>query len=154
MDIRKVKKLIELLEQSNVAEIEIHEGEESVRISRQGSGAPLIYPQGMAMPAAFAGAPAAAPTPGAEPAREDGLDGLSGHLVRSPMVGTFYRAPSPGSAAFVEEGQKVKPGDTLCIIEAMKILNQIESEQTGTIRRILVDNGQPVEYNQPLFVIE
>ena len=156
MDIRKVKKLIELLEQSNVAEIEIHEGEESVRISRQGGGSPLIYPQGMGIPAAFApppAAPAAAAAP-PESGRDDGLDGLSGHLVRSPMVGTFYRAPSPGSAAFVEEGQKVKPGDTLCIIEAMKILNQIECEQTGTIRRILVENGQPVEYNQPLFVIE
>jgi acetyl-CoA carboxylase biotin carboxyl carrier protein len=154
MDIRKVKKLIELLEQSNVAEIEIHEGEESVRISRQGSAGPLIYSQGMGMPAAFgAPAPAALAAP-AEKGRDDGLDGPSDKVVRSPMVGTFYRAPAPGSSAFVEEGQKVKPGDTLCIIEAMKILNQIECEQAGSIRRILVENGQPVEYNQPLFVIE
>jgi acetyl-CoA carboxylase biotin carboxyl carrier protein len=154
MDIRKVKKLIELLEQSNVAEIEIHEGEESVRISRQGSAPPLIYPQ-MAMPAGMAPAPAYGAA-AAEPAGKSGdeLESMSGHMVRSPMVGTFYRAPAPGSAPFVEEGQKVKPGDTLCIIEAMKILNQIECEQAGTIRRILVENGQPVEYNQPLFVIE
>jgi acetyl-CoA carboxylase biotin carboxyl carrier protein len=151
MDIRKVKKLIELLEQSNVAEIEIHEGEESVRISRQGSTAPLIMSHGMGMPAAFARPSAPAP---AEKGRDDGLDGASGQVVRSPMVGTFYRAPAPGSAPFVEEGQKVKPGDTLCIIEAMKILNQIECEHAGTVRRILLENGQPVEYNQPLFVIE
>jgi acetyl-CoA carboxylase biotin carboxyl carrier protein len=155
MDIRKVKKLIELLEQSDVAEIEIHEGEESVRISRQGS-APLIMPQGMgmAMPAGYGMPAQGAPAAPAEKGRDDGLDGLPGHVVRSPMVGTFYRAPAPGSAAFVEEGQKVKPGDTLCIIEAMKILNQIECEQAGTVRRILVENGQPVEYNQPLFAIE
>jgi acetyl-CoA carboxylase biotin carboxyl carrier protein len=155
MDIRKVKKLIELLEQSNVAEIEIHEGEESVRISRHGSAAPLILPQamGMAMPAA---APAVAPALAASAASPDNdlLDGLAGEIVRSPMVGTFYRAPSPGSAPFVEEGQRVKAGDTLCIIEAMKILNQIECDNGGTVRRILVENGQPVEYNQPLFVIE
>jgi acetyl-CoA carboxylase biotin carboxyl carrier protein len=154
MDIRKVKKLIELLEQSNVAEIEIHEGEESVRISRQGSAAPMIYSPGMGMPAAFGAPVPAAPAASAEKGREDGLDGVSGQIVRSPMVGTFYRAPAPGSPPFVEEGQKVKPGDTLCIIEAMKILNQIECEQAGTIRRIFVENGQPVEYNQPLFVIE
>jgi len=152
MDIRKVKKLIELLEQSNVAEIEIHEGEESVRISRHGSAATLMLPQamGMAMPAAT---PAATPALTASP-NDDLLDGLAGEIVRSPMVGTFYRAPSPGSASFVEEGQRVKAGDTLCIIEAMKILNQIQCENGGTVRRILVENGQPVEYNQPLFVIE
>ena len=157
MDIRKVKKLIELLEQSNVAEIEIHEGEESVRISRQGA-MPMMMPQAMPMqmaPAAPAAAPVAAapaPTPPAEDSAS--LDALSGDVVRSPMVGTFYRAPSPGAAAFVEEGQKVKPGDILCIIEAMKILNQIECEHAGTVQRILVENGQPVEYNQPLFVID
>jgi acetyl-CoA carboxylase biotin carboxyl carrier protein len=151
MDIRKVKKLIELLEQSDVAEIEIHEGEESVRISRHGSGAmPMYMPQ--AMPMAIGAAPAAAPA--AKASDEEDLDEMEGEVVRSPMVGTFYRAPSPGSKAFVEEGQSVKAGDTLCIIEAMKILNQIECEQGGTIRRILVENGQPVEYNQPLFVIE
>jgi acetyl-CoA carboxylase biotin carboxyl carrier protein len=158
MDIRKVKKLIELLEQSNVAEIEIHEGEESVRISRHGSvGTPMLVQS--AMPMGMAAAPASpsaqAPAATAAPSAEDDLlGGASGEVVRSPMVGTFYRAPSPGTAPFVEEGQKVKPGDTLCIIEAMKILNQIESESSGTVRRILVENGQPVEYNQPLFVIE
>ncbi|WP_296806636.1 acetyl-CoA carboxylase biotin carboxyl carrier protein [Thiocapsa sp.] len=151
MDIRKVKKLIELLEQSDVAEIEIHEGEESVRISRHGSGAmPMYMPQ--AMPMGIGAAPAAAPA-GKAP-DEDDTEEMEGEIVRSPMVGTFYRAPSPGSKSFVEEGQTVKSGDTLCIIEAMKILNQIECEQGGTIRRILVENGQPVEYNQPLFVIE
>jgi acetyl-CoA carboxylase biotin carboxyl carrier protein len=153
MDIRKVKKLIELLEQSNVAEIEIHEGEESVRISRHGAAQPLFMPQALPMAAPTPGAAAATsapePAPGDEP-----LDGLTGEIVRSPMVGTFYRAPAPGSAPFVEEGQKVKAGDTLCIIEAMKILNQIECESAGTVRRILVENGQPVEYNQPLFAIE
>ena len=151
MDIRKVKKLIELLEQSDVAEIEIHEGEESVRISRHGSGAmPMYMPQAMPM----AVGPAAASAPAAKASDEEDLDEMEGEVVRSPMVGTFYRAPSPGSKAFVEEGQTVKAGETLCIIEAMKILNQIECEQGGTIRRILVENGQPVEYNQPLFVIE
>ncbi len=147
MDIRKVKKLIELLEQSDVAEIEIHEGEESVRISRHGSAAPvqMMYPQ-IAAPA---------PLPAAEPAQdEDEDEEPAGHLVRAPMVGTFYRAPSPAAKSFVEEGQQVKIGDTLCIIEAMKILNQIESDKTGVIRRILVENGQPVEYNQPMFAIE
>ncbi len=156
MDIRKVKKLIELLEESNVAEIEIHEGEESVRISRHGSASPtmmMMPTAGMAQapmsapPPASASAPAAEPTPAADEPDE-------ANLIRSPMVGTFYRSPSPGSKSFVEEGAEVKVGDTLCIIEAMKILNQIESERAGTVRRILVENGQPVEYNQPLFVIE
>ncbi|MGE5155463.1 MAG: acetyl-CoA carboxylase biotin carboxyl carrier protein, partial [Bdellovibrio bacteriovorus] len=145
-----VKKLIELLEQSNVAEIEIHEGEESVRISRHGAATPLLMPQAMPM----ATAAATNTTPVSTSPDDQLLDGLAGEVVRSPMVGTFYRAPAPGSAPFVEEGQKVKAGDTLCIIEAMKILNQIECEQAGTVRRILVENGQPVEYNQPLFVIE
>ena len=150
MDIRKVKKLIELLEQSNVSEIEIHEGEESVRISRHGGVASFMTPQTMPMQLSAAPTAAAAQQkPG-----DEILDGLAGEVVRSPMVGTFYRASTPGSGPFVEEGQKVKAGDTLCIIEAMKILNQIECEQTGTVRRILVENGQPVEYNQPLFIIE
>jgi len=154
MDIRKVKKLIELLEQSNVAEIEIHEGEESVRISRHGAASPILMPSAMPIAAPAAGpAPAAATTPAPSP-DDELLDGLAGEVVRSPMVGTFYRAPAPGSGPFVEEGQRVKSGDTLCIIEAMKILNQIECEHAGTVRRILVENGQPVEYNQPLFVIE
>ena len=158
MDIRKVKKLIELLEESNIAEIEIREGEESVRISRNGSGAgPVGMPMFhyMAPPAA----PAAAPAPGPAPASDGGAkvpvdDGLpAGHRVTSPMVGTFYRAPTPGADAFVEVGDTVAAGDTLCIIEAMKILNQIEADKSGTVRAVLVENGQPVEYDQPLFVI-
>ncbi|WP_041447324.1 acetyl-CoA carboxylase biotin carboxyl carrier protein [Thiocystis violascens] len=151
MDIRKVKKLIELLEQSDVAEIEIHEGEESVRISRHGT-APMPYYMPQPMPGQFS-APVA-PVALTVATDDDPLAGLDGEIVRSPMVGTFYRAPSPGAKSFVEEGQTVQAGETLCIIEAMKILNQIECEQAGTVRRILVDNGQPVEYNQPLFVIE
>ncbi len=151
MDIRKVKKLIELLEESDVAEIEIHEGEESVRISRYSA-----MPAAMAMPAMMPQAPAAAPAaaaPAAAPAEESEPE-ITGHAVRSPMVGTFYRSPSPGSKPFVEVGQQVSAGDTLCIIEAMKILNQIESDKTGTVKKILVDNGEPVEYNEPLFIID
>jgi acetyl-CoA carboxylase biotin carboxyl carrier protein len=152
MDIRKVKKLIELLELSNVAEIEIHEGEESVRISRHGSQPPSMYLQPpMLAQGALAQVPA--PAPGQNQAPAPGEEEPEANLVRSPMVGTFYRAPAPGSKSFVEEGQVVKAGDTLCIIEAMKILNQIECEKAGTVKRILVENGQPVEYNQPLFVI-
>ncbi len=149
MDIRKVKKLIELLEESNVAEIEIHEGEESVRISRHGNATPSFF-----MPAgaqAFPPGPTAATAPTSEPAPKPEIE--DGTIVRSPMVGTFYRSPSPGTKPFVEEGSEVKLGDTLCIIEAMKILNQIETDCAGRVKRILVDNGQPVEYNQPLFVI-
>lgn len=146
MDIRKVKKLIELLEESDIAEIEIHEGEESVRISRN-SPAPT-----MMAPMAAAPAPvAAAPVAGQDSA--DAVEELNGHVIRSPMVGTFYRAPTPGAKSFVDEGQSVDSGDTLCIIEAMKILNQIESDKAGKIKKILVENGQPVEYNEPLFVI-
>jgi acetyl-CoA carboxylase biotin carboxyl carrier protein len=151
MDIRKVKKLIELLEESDVAEIEIHEGEESVRISRNSNAAAA-----MAMPAMVQQAPMAAPAPvapTAAPAEEDTPE-IVGHALRSPMVGTFYRAPSPGSKPFVEVGQQVSAGDTLCIIEAMKILNQIESDKSGTVKQILVENGEPVEYNEPLFIIE
>ncbi len=150
MDIRKVKKLIELLDESNVAEIEIHEGEESVRISRHGSAAPQLYMP----PAAAAPAAAAAPSPAAQPDAASAPDPDDASVARSPMVGTFYRSPSPGAKAFVEEGQQVKVGDILCIIEAMKILNQIESERAGVVTKIMVDNGQPVEYNQPLFVLE
>ncbi len=150
MDIRKVKKLIELLAQSDIAEIEIHEGEESVRISRQtGQPMPVYLPQGPALAAPSL----PPPNPGAAPAPSQEEEELAGKVVRSPMVGTFYRAPAPGAKPFVEEGQAVKPGDILCIIEAMKILNQIECEYTGVIKRILVENGQPVEYNQPLFLI-
>ena len=153
MDIRKVKKLIELLEESGIAEIEIKEGEESVRISRQSQAVPAMVaaPAPMAPPAVpVTAAPAAAETPAAEPAAE----AIEGHAIKSPMVGTFYRAPSPGATPFVEVGQTVSAGDTLCIIEAMKLLNQIEADKAGTIKAILVENGQPVEYDQPLFIID
>jgi acetyl-CoA carboxylase biotin carboxyl carrier protein len=145
MDIRKVKKLIELLEESGIAEIEIHEGEESVRISRNAAPGAVA-----AAPVAIA-APAAAPVAAAPAAAEEVIEG---HVLNSPMVGSFYRAPSPGAASFVDVGSKVSVGDTLCIIEAMKLLNQIEADKGGTIKAILVENGQPVEYNQPLFIIE
>jgi len=150
MDIRKVKKLIELLEESDVAEIEIHEGEESVRISRIGSATQVSIPMAAPYPAPAAAAPAPA---GALPAAEAPPKEPEGHIIRSPMVGTFYRAPSPTSKPFVEVGSDVAAGETLCIIEAMKILNQIESDKAGKVTQILVENGQPVEYNQPLFVI-
>ena len=152
MDIRKIKRLIELLDESGVNEIEIWEGEESVRISR---GAPAAA---AAAPAAPAPAPAAAPTaPAAAAAAETSPSPApepSGHTIRSPMVGTFYRAPSPEADPFVEEGQTVNAGDTLCIIEAMKMLNQIEADRSGVVRSILLENGAPVEFDQPLFVIE
>ena len=152
MDIRKVKKLIELLEESGVAEIEIHEGEESVRISRHNQNmiaAPMMQAP-MAAPIAAAPAPAAAPVAEASAAPAE----PTGHAVKSPMVGTFYRSSSPGAKAFTEVGDKVNVGDTLCIIEAMKLLNQIESDKAGTVKAVMVENGQPVEYNQPLFIIE
>jgi acetyl-CoA carboxylase biotin carboxyl carrier protein len=150
MDIRKVKKLIELIEESGVAEIEIKEGEESVRISRQSQTSPAM----MAAPAAFAPPPAPAAAVVEAPAAEPAAEAIEGHAIKSPMVGTFYRAPSPGASAFVEVGQTVSAGDTLCIIEAMKLLNQIEADKAGTIKAILVENGQPVEYDQPLFIID
>ncbi|WFP52054.1 acetyl-CoA carboxylase biotin carboxyl carrier protein [Methylomonas sp. EFPC3] len=147
MDIRKIKKLIDLIEESDIAEIEISEGEESVRISRYSAATPMQY----AAPAPVAATPApAAAAPAAAPAEEK----ISGHAVKSPMVGTFYRSASPGSAAFVEVGQSVSVGQTLCIIEAMKILNQIEADKSGKVKQILVENGHPVEYGQPLFIIE
>jgi acetyl-CoA carboxylase biotin carboxyl carrier protein len=144
MDIRKIKKLIDLIEESDIAEIEICEGEESVRISRY-SAAPVQYAVAPA-PMQIAVTPAAAAAPVEEK--------VSGHVVKSPMVGTFYRSASPGSEAFVQIGQSVSVGQTLCIIEAMKILNQIESDKSGKIKQILVENGHPVEYGQPLFIIE
>lgn len=150
MDIRKIKKLIELLEESDLAEIEVQEGEESVRISRHGkavqtvmAAAPMVAAP---VPAAQSAAPAA---PAGEPAAAP-----KGHTITSPIVGSFYRSPAPGSPAFVEVGQRVNAGDTLCIIEAMKMLNQIESDKSGVVAAILVENGQPVEYGQPLFIIE
>ena len=154
MDIRKVKKLIELLEESGIDELEIREGEESVRISRHSkTAAQPIY----AAAPAYA-APAAAPAPvaaAAAPAAEaaPAAAQLSGNVVRSPMVGTFYRSPSPTAAAFVEVGQSVKKGDILCIVEAMKMMNHIEAETSGVIEQVLVESGQPVEYDQPLFTI-
>ena len=154
MDIRKIKKLIELVEESGISELEISEGEESVRISRAAPAqAYPMMPQAYAMPAqpqpALATAVASAPaeTPAAPAA-------MSGHVVRSPMVGTFYRTPSPDAKAFIEVGQKVNTGDTLCIVEAMKMMNQIEADKSGVVKAILVENGQPVEFDEPLVVIE
>lgn len=151
MDIRKVKKLIELLEESGIAEIEIHEGEESVRISRHSTTAqPMAY---MHAPAAAAPAPAAAvAAPAATAETANSLP--SGHQVTSPIVGSFYRSPSPTSKPFVEIGKSVNVGDTLCIIEAMKIMNQIEADKSGVVKAILAENGDPVEFGQPLFIIE
>lgn len=150
MDLRKIKKLIELVEASQVAELEVREGEEMIRISRYGTAAPVAMPMHMPpMPAAALSAPSAASNAGASEAALP-----SGHVVTAPMVGTFYRAPSPGAKSFVDVGQRVKAGDTLCIIEAMKMLNQIESDKDGVVKAIVVENGQPVEFGQPMFVIE
>ena len=153
MDIRKVKKLIELLEESNIDEIEIKEGEEAVRISRNSAkfAAPPAYAPAPAAPAPApaAPAPAAAPAPEAPAA----APATSGHVVASPMVGTFYRSPSPTAPAFVEVGQTVKVGDVLCIVEAMKMMNQIEADKAGTVEAVLVENGEPVEFDQPLVSI-
>jgi acetyl-CoA carboxylase biotin carboxyl carrier protein len=152
MDIRKVKKLIELLEESGIAEIEIHEGEESVRISRQSTSAPVMMPAAMPMPAAVASAPAPVAANAEPDVPADTMP--EGHIVESPMVGTYYAASSPGARPFVEVGSSVSVGDTLCIVEAMKMLNQIEADKAGTIKAVLVENAQPVEFGQPLFVIE
>ncbi|UOO76871.1 acetyl-CoA carboxylase biotin carboxyl carrier protein [Neisseria sp. Dent CA1/247] len=155
MDLRKLKKLIDLVEESGIAEIEVTEGEEKVRITRSTAPQQAIYAAPTAVhhaapapaaPAAPVAAPAAAPS---APAARD----LS-NAQKSPMVGTFYRAPSPTSPPFAEVGQTVKAGDTLCIIEAMKLMNEIEAEKSGVIKEILVENGQPVEYGEPLFIIE
>jgi len=153
MDIRKIKKLIELLEDSNVSEIEIKEGEESVRIAR-GGAAPVAAIQPLqAAPAAVA-APAPAPALTADAASEPANDLPPGNVLESPMVGTFYRSSSPKGKPFVEVGQSVSAGDTLCIIEAMKIMNQIEAETSGTVRAVLVEDGRPVEFGEPLIVID
>jgi len=159
MDIRKIKKLIELVEESGISELEISEGEESVRISRSApnAGYPMMqqaYATPMYQPQPQPGlsnavAPATAPVMEAPAAAE-----VSGHIVRSPMVGTFYRTPSPDAKAFVEVGQKVNVGDTLCIVEAMKMMNQIEADKAGVVKAVLLENGQPVEYDEPLVVIE
>lgn len=151
MDLRKLKTLIDLVSESNISELEITEAEGKVRIVKGGEPAPIQYVQAMAAPAAAASASAAAaaavPMAAAEAAP-------AGHAIKSPMVGTFYRSSSPGAAAFVEIGSKVNEGDTVCIIEAMKILNEIEADKSGTVTQILGDNGQAVEYGQPLFIIE
>ena len=146
MDLRKLKKLIDLVQESGISELEVTEGEEKVKIVKSG-GAGVAY-----------AAPAPVPTPAAPlapaPVAVAAPDEIPGHLVKSPMVGTFYRCPSPGAKAFVEVGDTVKSGDTVCIIEAMKLLNEIECDKDGVIKAILVENGQPVEYGEPLVVIE
>nr|WP_315261243.1 acetyl-CoA carboxylase biotin carboxyl carrier protein [uncultured Duganella sp.] len=152
MDLRKLKTLIDLVAESDIAELEVTEGESKVRIVKSSAlpqnqmvmMQPQAIPQYAAPAAAAAPVAAAAPAAAAEP---------TGHIVKSPMVGTFYRSSAPGASAFVEVGQSVKEGDTLCIIEAMKLLNEIDADKSGTITQILVENGQPVEYGQPLFVI-
>jgi len=148
MDLRKLKTLIDLVSESNVSELEITEAEGKVRIVKFMGAAPVV----MQAPAMVAAAPApvvaAVATPAAAPAE------AAGHAVKSPMVGTFYRAANPNSPPFVDVGSQVKEGDTLCIVEAMKLMNEIESDKTGTVKAVLVENGQPVEYGQPLFVIE
>ena len=154
MDLRKLKKLIDLVEESGIAELEVTEGEEKVRIVKHTAmAAPQTYmiPQGV--PAAIPQAPREKSTTFDDDDLEDDADEPEGEVVKSPMVGTFYRAASPGSDPFVEVGSTVKAGDTLCIVEAMKLLNEIESDFSGTIKAILVENGQPVEYGEPLFII-
>lgn len=145
MDLRKLKTLIELVESSGIAELEISEGEERVRITRAGATAAPVQAH-VAAPVAASNVPAAAPAVAEPPVVE-------GHVVKSPMVGSFYRSPSPGAKSFVDVGQSVNAGDTLCIIEAMKLLNEIEADKAGVIKAILVENGQPVEFGQPLFII-
>ncbi|MDX7990333.1 acetyl-CoA carboxylase biotin carboxyl carrier protein [Xenorhabdus sp. Reich] len=147
MDIRKIKKLIELVEESGISELEISEGEESVRISRVAAVPAMpVTQQYISAPV-----PAAAPV---APVAADKPAEISGHIVRSPMVGTFYRSPSPDAKAFIEIGQHVNQGETLCIVEAMKMMNQIEADKTGVVKAILVQDGQPVEFDEPLVVIE
>jgi acetyl-CoA carboxylase biotin carboxyl carrier protein len=146
MDLRKLKKLIDLVQESGIAELEITEGEEKVRISRVGQGAATVQPQALAIPTAAAAIPVAA-------AAAEVPAPVEGHVVKSPMVGTFYRAASPGAKTFVEVGDRVNTGDTLCIIEAMKLLNEIEADQGGVVKEVYVENGQPVEYGEPLFLI-
>jgi acetyl-CoA carboxylase biotin carboxyl carrier protein len=150
MDIRKIKKLIEMLEESNLGELEIKEGEESVRIARNPTGAQFYAPS-----MNYAPAPMAAPVQAAAPAAVATAVApvANGHLVKSPMVGTFYRSPSPGTPSFIEVGSQVKVGDVICIIEAMKMMNQIQADKAGTIEAILVDDGGPVEFDQPLVTI-
>ncbi len=157
MDLRKIKKLIELLDASGIAEIEITEGEESVRISRYGAAPPLVQASGPVphpVGAAAVGEPASAPPAAPLGSAPEELVAQSGYPIEAPMVGTMYRAPSPGAPPFVEVGSRVAAGDVVCIIEAMKILNQIESDFSGVVREILVENGQPVEFGQTLMIVE
>ena len=152
MDLRKLKKLIDLVQESGIAELEITEGEEKVKIVKGGA-----VSLSAAAPVMMAAAPAALPAPGAAPApagpATEPEPGQEGHVVKAPMVGTFYRSPSPDAKVFVEVGQAVKEGDTICIIEAMKLMNEIEADASGVVKAILVENGQPVEYGQPLFIL-
>ena len=159
MDLRKIKTLIELVEESGIAELEVKEGEESVRISRQPTGMPMMPAQyfapPLAPPPAAAPAPAAAaPAPAAAPAAPAPKAVENRHIIKAPMVGTFYRSPSPGAKPFIEVGQTVKAGQTLCIIEAMKMLNQIEADRAGVVVEILAENEKPIEFDQPLFAID
>jgi len=147
VDLRKLKKLIDLVQESGIAELEITEGEEKVKIVKGGAVINMPAPA-LAAPTEARPAPPAAPTAAAEADA-----GQEGHVVKAPMVGTFYRSPSPDAKAFVEVGQAVKEGDTICIIEAMKLMNEIEADASGSVKAILVENGQPVEYGQPLFIL-
>jgi len=154
MDLRKLKTLIDLVAESGIAELEITEGDGKVRIVKfsQTSPTPVVHaPEAVVAAAPVAAAATASATPAAT--SETGVNTEAGHVVKAPMVGTFYRAPNPGAASFVEVGQSVKEGDALCIIEAMKLLNEIEADKSGVIKQILVENGEPVEFGQPLFVI-
>ena len=148
MDLRKLKKLIDLVQESGIAELEITEGEEKVKIVKGG-----VVTVAAAQPVAMSGAPAAAPAAAGAALAAEPDPGQEGHVVKAPMVGTFYRSPSPDAKAFVEVGQAVKEGDTICIIEAMKLMNEIEADASGVVKAILVENGQPVEYGQPLFIL-
>ena len=153
MDLRKLKKLIDLVQESGIAELEITEGEEKVKIVKGGavvvsSAAPALMAQPAAPAAPGAPGPAQTPPPATEPE-----PGQEGHVVKAPMVGTFYRSPSPDAKPFIEVGQAVKEGDTICIIEAMKLMNEIEADASGVVKAVLVENGQPVEYGQPLFIL-
>jgi acetyl-CoA carboxylase biotin carboxyl carrier protein len=154
MDLRKLKTLIDLVSDSNVSELEITEAEGKVRIVKAGPAMVQAYQMPVQMAAPMAAAPAAAPAVPAAPAAPAAAPVAAGHAVKAPMVGTFYRSASPGAKPFVELGQTVKQGETICIIEAMKILNEIEADKAGTVTQILCENGQAVEYGQPMFIIE
>jgi acetyl-CoA carboxylase biotin carboxyl carrier protein len=154
MDLRKLKKLIDLVQESGIAELEVTEGEERVRIVRSGKSGEVTVSVPGSVPTTGETSVATRPAPAPRAAAEAEPPQLTGHVIKSPMVGTFYRAPSPGAKPFVEIGDTVKTGQTICIVEAMKLLNEIEADKDGAIKAILVENGQPVEYGEPLFVIE